>query len=205
MAFPTTGILDTFDRANEGPPPSASWTGGFGAGQTNLMKVISNQAGETDGPANAYWNPSTFGPDSEVYSTLPIVFFATVYLFARIINLGAGTLDGYTAYWEPNTAYFVRWDNDVLTILGANESVTLAINDKFGFEIVGSTLSIYKNTGSWALVNTRSDPTYSSAGNIGMGTDTPQTRFDDFGGGTVVAAESTADHIPILGGSATSC
>ena len=26
MAFPTTGILDDFNRGNEGPPPSANWT-----------------------------------------------------------------------------------------------------------------------------------------------------------------------------------
>ena len=47
MAFPTTGLLDDFNRADEGPPPSASWSISYG-GPHGELKVSSNQCVVSD-------------------------------------------------------------------------------------------------------------------------------------------------------------
>jgi hypothetical protein len=72
MTFPTTPILDDFNRANEGPPPSANWSAyhaswGFGDG----LEVVSNQCkGNSYNLCGDWWSVETFGSDCEVYVTI---------------------------------------------------------------------------------------------------------------------------------------
>src|SRR5436189_297727 len=62
--FPTTNILDDFNRSNQGPPPSSNWVSD---GSPDGWKVLSNQATPSvDGYAHDVWERDTFGPDSEV-------------------------------------------------------------------------------------------------------------------------------------------
>lgn len=69
--FPTTGILDNFNRTDG--DAGANWTTAF---SNNGKPVIeSNQLKNPTGNANnsgAYWNPSTF-TDCEIYVTLPVL------------------------------------------------------------------------------------------------------------------------------------
>jgi hypothetical protein len=190
--FPASGILDDFNRANEGPPPSANWTGFVGLSQGDNLEVISNQLGTTTTDASAWWNVSTFGPDCEVYCTLPVVSGANVYLYARGANPGTGTLDAYLVFWSSGGNVFTyRIDNDILTQLGTQVALSLAANDKLGLEVVGDDLTIYADTaGSWTSRDAHVDATYSAAGFIAIGTNNTASRFDDFGGGTVVAAST---------------
>lgn len=75
-AFPSTGILDNFNRPNEGPPPSSSWMlipaddVYYPGGYPFNAKVVGNQmAGGELGYLDAYWNESQ-GPYCENYITL---------------------------------------------------------------------------------------------------------------------------------------
>jgi len=191
VAFPTTGILDDFNRANEGPPPSANWTGPWRT--ANLLVVNTNQLARSGGNADAYWNPTTFGPNMEAFATLPVLpVVGAAILGGRLQSPGAGTTDGYATSWSPASSgslVFYRSDNAALTQLGATvTSTSVSAGDQIGMSVVGSVISWYLNG---SLVDTRSDATYSGAGYIGAGCNDATLRMDNFGGGTAVSLRFT--------------
>lgn len=193
MAFPTTSVLDDFNRANTGPPPSASWSTGAIPGNGG-MKVVSNQVGgDTNSGCDAYYNVATYGPDSEAYITLAVKPATTAefwWLSLRLATPGTAGVDGYEIDVTSNAVSIWRVTNGGYTQLGSDISVTFANGEKLGAEIIGSTLAVYRYTGgAWgAALGTRTDSTYSAAGSIGIGADEAAMRGDDFGGGTVVTA-----------------
>jgi len=214
VAFPTTSVFDNFTRANEGPPPSASWTNDvLGSGASGL-EVVSNQLahGLGIGRKDNWWNPATFGPDTEVYALIGTITGSQCRLYLRLANPGtASSVDGYlygvNHIGGPANAVY-RIDNSVLTQLGASESVTWANGDSIGISMAGSDLLTHKKTGgSWADGVTRTDATYSASGNIGVALeDTDTATLDDFGGGTVVtggASLASDTPMPIAGRGAT--
>lgn len=194
MAFPTTGVLDDFNRGNEGPPPSASWTN-----LQNGLEVVSNACvGDVNAANNdGYWDLTTFGADSEAYATMTDVlagggggYFGA---YARLKDVGAwGTTDGYfiqTNQPDDDVELYIV-DNGVYTQLGNSIAQVIADGDKFGIEVVGGTLTAYYKDGAaaWGSLGTRADATYGAAGYIGLYIyDNDRGILDDFGGGTVVA------------------
>lgn len=188
-SFPQSSILDNFNRANTGPPPSSNWTTGVD-GSSGSFTVTSNEAKATNaGHSSAYWNVSNFGPDVEAYITIGSTEGPSRLHF-RIQGEGTGTWDGYTllAYTPTNELYIYRVDNGSQTQLGAAISQTINSGDSFGISMEGSTITIYYKTsgGSWTSVGTRNDSTYSGAGKIGISTfDSSSITLDDFGGGTI--------------------
>jgi len=192
--FPTTGVLDNFNRANEGPPPSASWTTGI-TGGSNGLKVVSNALAPNDtASADGYWN-TTSGPDQEIFFTLPTMFAAgdTFRYWWRVLNPGSGTTDGYraryTVFGGVDQVIMQRMDNGTGTTLGAthNMAADLANGDKLGGESISSTHATYSyQSAAWGQLFTRSDATYNSAGYVGLSMTIAGTvAIDDFGGGTV--------------------
>jgi hypothetical protein len=205
--FPTSSVIDDFNRANEGPPPSSSWDYSLLGGSTNGVKVISNQCGgdaAAAGGRNAYWKTS-FGPDCEAYCTLAVSPGATdIELVLRGKDLGTGgadpgsTNDFYSASWEggtsPDRLEYYRIDNSSFTLLGATHNLDMVSGYKFGFEAIGSTLQAYNDTGSgWATFGTsRSDATYGAAGKVGFWHGGTVCRIDNFGAGTIVSGDPNA-------------
>ncbi len=194
MAFPTTSVIDDFNRADEGPPPSSSWTGKVLSTDFDELRVISNVVGHSGGGnRTAWWNVGTFGADSEAYLDLSTYDSANyVGVFCRIQTPNTTSSDGYSFFSASSTtAEFYRHDNNSYTKLGATVTgLSWATGDGLGLEVVGSTLTGYKRTsGTWASVSTRSDSTYTTSGYIGMYVDGATHRVDNFGGGTVVVAD----------------
>src|SRR3990170_3293788 len=197
MTFPTTGILDSFNRADAGPPPSADWS----IWQFNdQFRVLSNQATAQAGASSElvanYWDTSTFGADTEAYTTIAAPNGDGSSSYGVIARIQTGDLsDGYLVEWTAgNTIDIYRIDNGAYTQLGAsNTGQTLNAGDKIGIEIIGSTIKAYKNEGAgWSQVGTsRTDSTYSAAGYVGLHCyqgGATLISLDDFGGGTVVVA-----------------
>lgn len=191
MAFPTTSVLDDFNRADTGPPPSTSWTSNLVVGDT--LQVISNQLGAS-AAGDAYWNVATYGPDSEIYVAVPVLPTSGFRLFIRVAQPGETTVDAYSIDFFPTITEirFQRWADGAPTQLGASISYALNANDRTGFEALGSDLTYYRDTGGgFAAVDSRSDSTYSSAGYIGIRLQDTTERLDNFGGGTVVVVVVT--------------
>lgn len=183
MAFPTTPVIDDFNRADTGPPPSASWTTySTYAGH----KVVSNQLQASANNSWSHYTAQDFGPDCEVFVTCvtasPGAFMPTL----RATDIGGvGTEDSYIFYIATGTGGIYRDDNEVSTLLGSTFSCSLTTNDQVGLSAVGTTLSAYKNG---VLLSTSSDTTYQSAGKIGLYNQISGDTSDDFGGGTIQSA-----------------
>ena len=193
--FPTTGLLDNFNRANQGPPPSASWSTDIWGESAGGLRVVSNQCADEAGDGgDGWWNAATHGPNSEAYCDLST---ADLWLevYARLISPGTAGLDGYFLQILPaagdEDARIFRIDNAIETQLGATYTAgTYGSGNQIGFELIGGTLTAYQNTGSWTPLFSRSDSAYGSAGYIGLSQGRGTARFDNLGGGTVVPTAS---------------
>lgn len=206
MAFPTTGILDNFDRVDEGPPPSASWQSGGPSASSSSMKVTSNAMTDPSAGNGAVWGTSV-GPDTECYITASTIIdnLDQLKIWLRLVTPGSTAVDGYQAKWlrddsKPGAQVSLfRIDNNVATQLGTTFSDTggtLASGNKFGADMVGSTITAYINRGSWVSETSNSgDTTYTAAGFIALSVNNNTNVLDDFGGGTVVSGPNP----PLLG------
>lgn len=203
MPFGDTGILDDFNRSNEGPPPSASWTNDIINYAGNGLAVSSNTVvANAVATCESYWSVETFGPACEAYITIVTIGgnFNEAYTFTRLANIGDGTTDGYALWWQQastDSFKLFRIDNGVLTQLGSTENVTQSNGDSFGLESNDSDVHTgYYDTGSgWTACTsaTATDTTYQSAGYIGLGIEKTTFVCDDFGGGTVGVAGTNID------------
>lgn len=208
-AFPTTSILDNFNRANENPLSTAGSLGAPIHTSDGTCKLVSNAVQDdslADGTGSCafYWDGANFGPGAEVYVKLVTPWqnnTSDFWLWMNGNSEGTTNVDGYQLYVPYNTGvwYYTvyRHDNNVSTELTPSFEAgpTFADGDQIGGEITaGGTITFYYKTaaGSWgpaAGVSTRSDTTYTS-GHIGASkgyTDTT-TSLDDFGGGTIVTS-----------------
>ena len=183
MSFPTTPVLDSFDRADEGPPPSANWTNsGFGP---NTLQVVSNLVRGVGGGGDAFWNVQKFGPDCEAFiTTLSTAVNWNVWV-RRPDPLVGPPHSGYRLRSSPTGYTFLRLDAGVTTQLGA-AMVNAVAGDTFGLSAVGDQLTATMiRSGVGSQLGVRTDSTYMSAGWIGMYVNGAGADADDFGGGTI--------------------
>ena len=189
--FPTTGVLDTFDRA-DAATLGANWTDFI-----NGWSIASNlAAAEVNAADNAtLWSASTFGPDCEGYVEVPTKppTDRNIGIWIRCTTTDVATIDGYIAVIgvasDTDVQQFYRFDNYAFTQLGANVTDEFAAGESLGAEMIGSTLALYNKVGgTWTQLATRTDTTYGAAGYIGLLSTSTTIRVDNFGGGTIAAA-----------------
>lgn len=208
MPFPINSTsIDNFNRANEGPPPSSSWTN-FSGG----LKVVSNACvGNATGSNQiSYWNVENFGPDCEAFvtiSSLPATDGDQVIVFGRIDTVGANGYDvAYNRAAGTDTLVIARVDAGVGTALNTL-SQEVSAGDSIGIQIIGSTIyAWYKaSAGSWELKGSSTDSTYSATGKLALGTNYASTspNMDDFGGGAIKVVSVNAQTITSSLGTAT--
>jgi len=182
-------VLDDFNRANEGPPPSASWTTRSTAGLIVLANQLARQAAGAY-RQDAYWNVADYGPDVEIVVDLAAWTDTNgneLALQARIVNIGGGTTDAYSlnvSRGPSSTEWaFSRYDNDVGIGIGTPVVQAVAAGDKIAFQIIGQTLFAWHKptAGSWTLVTSVVDATYAGAGKCGVEiTNNQQTLVDNW-------------------------
>lgn len=188
MAFPTAGILDNFDRADEGPAPSPSWVN-IDSGLT----VVSNQCAPVDDVENvAFWDGAgefQLAGDQEVYVTVPTLPAASD---GKCVIIGwvDGGGDGYVLYLIYSGGswnwLFNRLDAYVGTALWAT-TVSASNGIKFGFRSRSGQHEIFADTGSgWTLQTTVSDNTHADSYYGWLSTNSSATRLDDYGGGAFI-------------------
>lgn len=195
-------LLDSFNRANEGPPPSASWNSGSFSSGTSGMQVVSNALKRGGaGWASALYG-TQYGPDC-----ICVVTIATVGDFSIIIrgqSPGSGAWDGYECLYTSATH---RFDLDVITngstgaSLANSTATTVGAGDKVGFAVIGDQLHMAVYTGgAWAadLLTAAAGGSISVAGYVGLWGNGTTPVFDDFSAGTIPSA---AGHLalPLLG------
>lgn len=204
MAFPTSSIVDTFNRTNENPLATASsgatWASFSGSGGVGLtaLQVQSNVCASTSASSLMYVVGAD-GADCEVYATVTTKggTGAIVDLALGVIDTGTiTTVDGYmvrfTVASGTDTIEIVRLTNLAVTVLTTyNQEVTAG--DSFGLSRVGTTLEAWYNSagGGWSSLGTTTDSTHTGGGVKAMGIYSTTTRIDDFSGGSVVGGATS--------------
>lgn len=219
MAFPTTTVLELFTGAGA---LSASWTAPAFTGDSVPVRYNDVCVGPGSLYSSALWNAATYGPDAEVFVTIPAVATgaATIVLWCKIKNPNTGTACYYGAVFSVggDTIDFVRAFNNSEVGIGTQTSFAISPGDKVGMvaKTVGADIVIeaWTDNGSgWNLRKTYTDtgavaafPALASAGgNLAFaqytGGNTDVTRsIDDFGGGTVVVGGGgTTPHMMMMG------
>lgn len=209
QAFPSTSILDNFNRANENPlSGGGNWTGPVetGAGKNQLRLVSNAVTGDTSGTSQSYWVATTFNADQEVYAALDTKFTTgSVYFWLNLQSPGTSGVDGYFAGIfndgsDKTGLYRVTDQSFVATVYEV--TTTIADGDMWGVRNSGGTFTTYRKPsgGSWAAVSGASgtDTTY-GAGYIGLGCDRNVESWGDFGGGNVSASVPAVRKLLLLG------
>ena len=190
--FPSTGIVDSFNRANSSNI-GTNWTG-----SKSGYRIVSNKldAGST---SDIYWRPVTYGPSQEVYVTIatidPTGLEIGLILKAQSrTGLGAGLLN---VFYSPGDKTIQLWT--YTSGVGWREqqprvAAALANGDRLGAQaLANGSVNVYVNgtvRGAW---NVAAWPYAASGGYIGIFTlDAPGAVLDDFGGGTVGTGGATA-------------
>lgn len=184
---PKNGVLDDFNRADEGPPPSSSWANNVG----NVVKVLSNAAGSASSGGSAYYKNGCFGVLQEVSAEMSTLGAAHLGMWRQP---GAGT-DGYVFYFDnaSNFGNIQRVDNGTWTILGDSFFCgSVGAGDAFWLEANRVELLAYvRLAGAWSLLARRADMTYRGDLSVGLGVSDGTARWDNFIGGPTGAPEST--------------
>jgi hypothetical protein len=194
---PVTGLLDDFNRPNNSGPPGPNWTYMVvsSTSASNNLLITGQQITGTSGSNADYWNPQTYGPNSEVWVTVvtkPTADLDPVVLGLRFQNPGLATASGYQAYYSyratPPDQYkiIVRVNGTTSTTLASANGPTLNPGDQLLFRAIGSTLELWRGTGStWTRILAATDGTYPGAGYLNLTTRNSVVRLDNYGGGTL--------------------
>lgn len=185
MAFPTTPVLDDFNRANENPLSNGTWAGNI-FGDTAACKLDTNEATAAAPFASSRWSAATFGPDIEVYTDIELLSQNTGVIW-RVTNPGA-SVNGYEAIYFPaeSVVRVYKIVSGVETQIGADIAQAFSVGDGLGAAMAGTGITIYRrSSGVWGSIATRTDGTNTTAGYLAVAIDTG-TYIDNFGGGTLV-------------------
>lgn len=197
MAFPTTSVLDAFNRADANPL-TGSWAN-YPRLNTGRFQTLSNVArpGNLGITCAEHWTGATYGPDTEVGCTITSLPTNVGERFELLLRANNPTLTTSQSYRmrvaKAASGYdWTIWFLDTATstqISAAPTNTALAVGDQIGFEAIGTTLTGYRkpSAGSWAQVLTDSHSTLSAAGYIAAAMNADAAGIDDFFGGTVAA------------------
>ena len=212
MSFPTTPVLDDFDRGDSATTIGGDWAMFMRSAGSYDMGISSKEAYNPDSEYNGLiYDAAQYGPACEVYAflgTLPDLDSNGFKLYARQrdVVVDAWNFDGYRMlsypYVDGGTKInlsLARVDDNVETQLGASVGGLAGVNgDAFGMRLRGSSIEgWYRSSGeSWAWKLSRSDATYAAAGYLGFFSGSEGTwRMGPFGGGTVAGAGRLVDSL----------
>jgi hypothetical protein len=197
MAFPTTGILDDFNRADSPLPTLSSWTANIYQGSNDFLEIFGNQCrcGQL-AFGNAFFDIG-LNNDQEVYCTIAALGAVgdVLALYARIQNpgepdasawIGQVTIRAGADEWQifemPNSTTFIQRGGT-----GLND---LAVGDGVGFSVIGTDIRLMQRSGGvWADRVTAVQSEQPMGSVIGLELQNTAWVVDDFGGGSFAPDE----------------
>lgn len=189
MAFPTTSVLDDFNRANGAL--GSNWTTPTFASSFSISSnvVFGGSTGNIQ-----YYNVATYGPDFEIYVSVPNLPGSGQQcgIVGGALQPGSAiTIDGYSVTYThgaPGTLAILRITDGAAAATVASSSQTLTAGDQIGLKRVGTTLTSYING---TQIDTGTDSTHTGAGYLVMYSTNTTHSFDNFGGGTLSASATS--------------
>jgi hypothetical protein len=191
LPFPTTFILDDFNRGNGSL--GGNWSGATNPG----VYRIDNQEAQVRSSGGIWWSGQTFGVNQEAYFTMTkIVPTASEHALLLKLN-GTAPTSNNASYikvaYNPSSASVVVSTKAarVNPVVQATVPVNFAVGDILGARAeTGGWVILYKNGEPFSSLNVQNTwtPTQGNS-NVGVNYIGPTTqndaRFDDFGGGNV--------------------
>ena len=203
MPFAENGVLDDFNRADNTTSLGANWLNPIESGYGTLG-ILTNQAYPLDDFRDGYWL-TPFAANQEAFVTIPTLD-GGIRLYARLTNPGGASRNCYYIETDSVGGWFLgRIVNGVVSTAftpscfgDTGTGGGLASGNKLGIEIIRSTISVYRDTGSgWATAGTNyttTDTNVPFGGYIGLQARGVATmRWDDFGGGGIRAGVVNMD------------
>ena len=195
VGFPSTGVLDSFDRADG--PMGANW-----GGNTSGYSIAANQL-DVGVSEDIYWNVSSAGPDQEAYVTLSVIDpnAGEIGLVLRGQNVNAAAPGLVDVVYRPATGQVEVWtytDTKGWVKAGADIPVSFVNGDQFGARATAAgQVEVYRNgtlLGSRDLIGW---DYATSSGYIGLfSLGAQNVVLDNFGGGTV-GSSPTPTNTPV--------
>jgi len=191
-SFPTTGILDDFNRTNANPL-DGDWTQGFQGTFDGDLQVLSNACAWASGglsdSGTATWD-TAFNANQEAYMTIVTRVDGSQHtLICRANNAGASNVTGYEIVARTNNSdvRVIQWDSDVSAAVLDTFSQTISDGDTFGVSLSGTVGTVYYKVGAgaWGSIGTFDASAYNASGKIGISLFLNGTVCDDFGGGNI--------------------
>lgn len=200
MPFPTTPVLDTFNRAD-----TADLVGGggyqndpFWFGTSTTAAIASNQV--KGNAAGSYFdiarNSATY-QHAEVFWTVAAVgdtaTYSEYYVYARLQGFAPSATPCYWAHWYVSSGSWTlevqKWDGSSATSLGASVADAITGGDVIGLRVTGGATTVVEAYRNGLVVASRSDSSspVTAAGYIGVNCydSGSSARFDDLGGGEI--------------------
>jgi hypothetical protein len=200
--FPTTPILDNFNRADE-DPIAGIWSDDlFGTGivgcEVDTNQLVKSGTGDTDAGC---WVNEMFPADQEVYVTLPNASShgdnTSFYLYVCLHNTpGTVDVDGYALQFRKRAA-----DTDVISLhkmtgssvsqVGSNIDQEVLDNEEIGFSIAadGTLTAWHDGGGGWTSIGTESGTSYNCNNTqVGLRVSVGNHIVDDVGGGSATTS-----------------
>ena len=195
--FPTTGILDDFNRA-DGP------IGGLWVDDTAGLRIVGNQLALISGTASSVLSSPVLGPTQEAYLTLsqitPGASEHNLMLKVQGLSWSAGHVEAhydatqnavFIGTYDPGQGWIAR---------GSVTGVTFAPGDQFGVRAYANgTVEVFHNGISRGQVSLGNWPSAALGGRVGLTiSNAASTRLDDYGGGNAVLNTNTPPTATIL-------
>jgi hypothetical protein len=199
MPYPSSGIVDDFNRADQWPP-GASWAGNWG---TNGWQVKANRLTNLKGGWDGiYWNTTYPSADYGAYITVVAVGADTKSLQVHIRRDNAADTAYFVSIYKVAGSGGDNWElyrriAAADTVIASDYTATreLAVGDQYGISVNGSTITAWHKPvgGSWTAVLTATDTQITAAGAAGLFSNDIGWIVDDFRADRAVAVDTARD------------
>lgn len=188
MAFPTTPILDSFNRTENPLSQGGNWAQGVTTNDGNgtLKDDGTTAVATVDGTASLAHRTVGDYTDCEAYGKINQSGTTSWGVYARVLNGGTASMTGYGVFWD-NTNVYITKNAAALaqTIIKQVALTGLTAGDVLGISCVGTTISAYRNGAlSTSVVDTAF--THGSLG-ILVTKGITGSGMSNFGGGSIVS------------------
>lgn len=198
MAFPSTGQLDSFNRANGSV--GTNWSGSTAGYSIAANQLSVNNSGEQD----IYWNATLFGGEQEAHVTLTTIgpASAEIGLILKSQSNSSSNPGLIDVLYSPGSQQVQVWTFHTAqgwVQRGASIPVTFANGDQFGARArANGQVEVYKNGSVLGIRDVSAWSYYTQGGYIGLFMLSANgSVLDNFGGGTVgTLPTSTPSPIP---------
>ena len=190
IAFPSTPVLDTFDRAN-------GVVGGQWADQTATFSINANMLAPASSVGYIEWNGATYGQDQEVYVTLGAFPGASLEQNLMLKTQGstwsAGHIEVTLNGGSSNVTVYTLQTGVGWTTIGTVTGAGFVAGDRFGARaLANGSVQVFRNSTVIGTFSVAGWAYAAAGGRIGISYDTATgSRFDNFGGGNVTSNVNT--------------